>query len=126
MVASLCQRLLFVGWLGLEGETNWYGIWRRKFRTGFAAPTASSSKGKQKEDAVPWASRGRPLDGDLEPAGEYEIRPVVDGDLFRLEEEMLVRPPMLCAFSRLICLALTALGIARGRIGSHQPSHERQ
>lgn len=101
IVANQCERLLVVGWLGLEGETNWYGIWRRKFRPS-TRPTQASVKGKgrqvvyeEDQDGWPWdavvdneASFHR---GKRDAEAEYEIRPLGDGDLFVLEEELAVR-----------------------------------
>lgn len=78
MVLKLCPSLLVVGWLGLGGETNWYGIWRGddegegEGEGGFEpGTTKGKGKGKERRDS-------------------FEVRPLDDEDLLRLEERVKV------------------------------------
>lgn len=66
LVVNLCPKILLCGWLGLEGETNWYGIWRDR------------TKKVQVED---YWGRG------LVERYAYGLKLMGDGDLFDLEEE---------------------------------------
>jgi hypothetical protein len=101
MVAKRCERLLVVGWLGLEGETNWYGIWRREFRCRPpSGQSADKGKGRQviheeDRDEWPWHvvvdEEGPVCEASKNGESEYDIRPLGDGDLFTLEEELAVR-----------------------------------
>lgn len=91
MVAAQCDRLLVVGWLGLEGETNWYGIWRRKFRS--KARERQEVNGKQREvvhederDGWPWGLGAEQKRDEVD--GGFEVKPLADGDLFKLEAEL--------------------------------------
>jgi hypothetical protein len=64
----LCPKILLCGWLGLEGETNWYGVWRDR------------TKKVKVED---YWGRG------LVERFSYGLKLMGDGDLFDLEEEQL-------------------------------------
>lgn len=66
LVVNLCPKILLCGWLGLEGETNWYGVWRDR---------------RKKVHVEDYWGRG------LVERYAYGLKPMGDGDLFDLEEE---------------------------------------
>ncbi|KAJ9123474.1 hypothetical protein QFC24_003688 [Naganishia onofrii] len=66
LVVLLCPNILLCGWLGLEGETNWYGVWRDR---------------KRKVHVQDYWGRG-----EVERFA-YHLKPLGDGDMFELEEE---------------------------------------